>query len=459
MILYRYILRAHVAPFIFALVTLIFIFLLQFVMKFIDQLIGKGLSIWVITELIALNLAWIVVLAVPMSVLVATLMAFGGLSSNHEITAMKVSGMSFVHMMAPVLVAATVLTVLVFKFDNNVLPDANHRTKVLMTDIRRKKPTLALVPGLFSQDINGYSILVKKTFEHTNDLEGVTVYDYTNPNTGVVITAERGSILFSPDYRKILMDLRHGEIHELVMPEMKEYRKIHFEKHRIAMAAEGFEFERSPDNAFQRGDRELSIESMQHRIDSLHTLNAQAQARIQQITSTHIDKLLFGGSLNPASNPTLGRDSIITAMNQVHAIRNMIENELGLIEYNELQIDRYMVEIQKKYSIPFACIIFVLVGVPLGIIARRGGFGVATSFSFFFFLLYWAFLIGGEKLADRGFITPFMGMWSANILIGLMGIYLTIKTTRETLTINWPRLRRFVPKRWLAPEPEEIANP
>ena len=155
MIIFRHILKAHIAPFIGSFFVLMFLFVLQFMMKFMDQLAGKGLSGAIILELMMLNLAWIVVLAVPMAVLVATLMAFGALSASSEITAMKASGVSFYRMMLPVLLAAVVLTYLMVQFDNKVLPEANHRLKTLTIDIRRKKPTFTLIPGLFSQDLPG----------------------------------------------------------------------------------------------------------------------------------------------------------------------------------------------------------------------------------------------------------------------------------------------------------------
>ncbi len=435
MILYRYILRSHLAPFLFSLAVMIFIFLLQFVMKFIDQLVGKGLSAWVIVELIALNLAWMLVLAVPMSVLVATLMAFGGLSANHELTSMKAAGVSLLRMMAPVFAAASVLTVLLFFFDNDVLPEANHRAKTLTIDIRRKKPTLTLVPGLFSQDISGYSILVQKTYEHSNNLEGVTIYDYSNPSTNVLITAEEGTISFSPDFRNLIMDLRHGEIHELMSDDFKEYRRIQFEKHRIAMKAEGFEFERSTDNAFARGDRELSIQSMMATVDSLKAVNAEAQKRIETLASRILAISVEKDSLDRA-----------------RSVQAMIESERSLIAYNENHIDQYMVEVHKKYALPAACLVFVLVGAPLGMMARRGSFGVAASLSLGFFLFYWACLIGGEKLADRGLATPFLGMWFANILLCILGAFLTTRSMRETSWFDWNKLRKFVPRRWLSPE-------
>ena len=136
-------------------------------------------------------------------------------------------------------------------------------------------------------------------------------------------------------------------------------------------------------------------------------------------------------------------------------LESSLEGEQARATYYGRKIHEYSVEIYKKYSIPFACIVFVLIGAPLGIMARRGTFGVAASLSLGFFLLYWSCLIGGEKLADRGFIDPWFGMWSANIILGVMGLYLTFRTARESLTINWSYFRRFVPKRWRFEEEEE----
>jgi len=451
-LLWRYILRALIGPFLFSFFTLMFLFLLQFVMKFIDQLVGKGLSAWVIIELVALNLAWMVVLAVPMSVLVATLMAFGDLSSRNEVTAMKASGMSVYRMLAPVLLASTVLAVLLVLFFNDVLPDANHRAKTLGTDIRRKKPTLSLMPGLFSQDIPGYSMLVRKTFEKTNDLEGITIYDYTNPTQNVVITAERGTISISPDLRKLIMDLHSGEIHSLDLQNMTGYRRLRFETHRIAMDVEGFDFERTAEGTLIRSDRELSAQEMLVIVDSLRQQKTEALERVKGSVTADMEHLLTGASKPPVAPGyrVMPPSSAVQPVVYVRQMISIIENELMRAESLQLQIDQYMVEVHKKYSIPAACIVFVLVGLPLGIMSKRGGFGIAATLSLGFFLLYWAFLIGGEKLADRGLVDAAVGMWSANVLIGLVGVYLTIRIGRETVVINWDSLKRLIPARWRA---------
>jgi len=452
-ILSRHILQRHATPFLFSVSVLVFIFLLQFIMQKMDQLAGKGLSAGVIAELIAMNLAWMLVLAVPMAVLVATLMAFGNLSSGNEITAMRASGVSLYRMVAPVLLLSVILCYLLVLFNNKVLPDANHRAKMLMQDIYRKKPTFSLIPGLFSdpREIQGYSILVRKTFEHTNDLEGVTIFDYTNSATTTTITADHGTVSFSPDYQKLIMDLYDGEIHELSLTDYNRYRKIRFEKHRIAMNAEGFDFQRSQENAFSRGDRELSAQAMNVFVDSLQLLLDTSRAHIAAFMQQDLNAI-FTPKSGLTATPAYVGDPRTGAQARIATLSSILEGEQARATYYARRIHEYSVEIYKKYSIPFACIVFVLIGAPLGIMARRGSFGVAASLSLGFFLLYWSCLIGGEKLADRGFIDPWFGMWIANIIIGFMGLYLTFRTARENLTIDWSFFRRFIPKQWRTEE-------
>ena len=446
LIVWRHILRAHIVPFLASLAILMGIFLLQFIMKFMDQLVGKGLSAGVIIEVIVFNLAWMVVLAVPMSVLVATLMAFGSLSSSNEITALRASGMSLYKMMAPVFLASILISYLLLRFNNDILPDANHKAASLGNDIRRKKPTLSIIPGLFSQDITGYTILVRKTFESSNDLEGVTIFDNTRPDFSTTITARKGVVSFSPDYRKLIMDLADGEIHELGVPGFQQYRKIRFERHRIAMDAEGFDFQRSQESAFSRGDRELSADDMILRVDSLAKKRAEFETQALQRLQSDLEKLLSGPSAAVPTTP-VPRFGVYNALTRVTMLLNSVETDFYNIKEHRRKEREYLVEIHKKYAIPVACMIFVLIGAPLGIMARKGTFGVAASLSLGFFLLYWSCLIGGEKLADRGYLEPWIGMWAANIVLGVLGAYLTLRTARENLVIDWSGLQRFIPAR------------
>jgi lipopolysaccharide export system permease protein len=414
-------------------------------MKYLDQLTGKGLSAAVIAELITLNLAWMLVLAVPMGVLVATLMAFGGLASTNEITAMRASGVSLYRMIAPVVAASIIICLLLISFNNDVLPDANHRTKVLTSDISHKKPTLTLVPGMFIQLMQGHSIMVRKTFEHSNDLEGVTILDYSKPMMTATITAHRGTIAFSNDYRKLVMDLSDGEIHQINNQLKSQYRIVKFQKHRIVMDAEGFNFQRSRETDISRGDREMNVQMMARYRDSVRILQANIERHLLQLTGKRQEEILdVKKSIEPSNIFSLP----LKGIKADPAFQAAVRNDLFMIDVYERSLRSYSVEIHKKFSIPVACIIFIFIGAPLGIMSRRGTFGLSASLSLGFFVFYWACLKGGENLADRGYFDPWVGMWIANIILGIIGLYLTVRTARENPTIDWSFLVRFIPKSW-----------
>jgi len=417
-------------------------------MRFADRLIGKGLDTWIIFKLIAFNLAWMLVLVVPMATLVATLMAFGNMSQNNEITILKASGISLYKIIIAPLLGGVVVGYLLLLFNNDVLPDANHQAKILMQDISRQKPTLSLEPGVFSQEVSNYAILVREINKNTSELTNVTIYDYTNPNKINVVTALKGRIFFSKDQTKLIMDLQNGEIHESGVGQTNLYRKIVFEKHRIAMDADQFSFQQSGPGG-QRGDRELSTHAMVILEDSL----IKDRAVFEKSLAIESNKYFLMDSNYSMNTPFVAniysKDLIISrALDKIKTAKNVVISNYNKIEGVQKQIDRYRVEINKKYALPAACIIFILLGAPLGVMVRKGGFGMAASISLFFFVIYWAFLIGGEKLADRDMLSPFWGMWSANVLLGIIGILLLIKAAKEAVIIKFDFIKKLIPKQW-----------
>jgi lipopolysaccharide export system permease protein len=416
-------------------------------MKFADRLVGKGLDTWVIIKLIVFNLSWMVVLVVPMASLVATLMAFGNLSQNNEVTIMKSSGLSLYKMMMPPFIASIVVAILLFQFNNDVLPDANHQAKILMSDISRTKPTLSLEPGFFSQEVDNYAILVRSIDQKSNWMYQITIYDYSNGAKINVVTADSGKIFFSKDQSKLIMDLYSGEIHESEVQNTTMYRKLEFEKHLITMNGDQFSFQQSGPTS--RGERELSVYDMQVITDSLKMiLNDNKKSFIKEsnkfmlldsVSSYQIKKTVTG------KNPEL---MYFRAIERVRNIKNIVTSNYNRVEWVKREVEKYEVEIYKKYALPAACIIFMLIGAPLGVMVKKGGFGVAAGISLFFFLIYWAFLIGGEKLSERGFFSPFIGMWTANIVLGVVGIILTIKTNKEVKTISFAFFKKLIPKKY-----------
>ncbi len=436
---WSYILAAHIGPFILAFIVIMFVFLLQFLMRFIDKIVGKGLDLWTIIRLISLNLAWMVVLAMPMAALVASLMAFGSLAASNEMTAMKASGVSFMRMLFPAMLLGLVLAYGDLVFNNDILPDANHAAKDLMSDIQRKKPTFIVRAGQFSDDdaLPGYSILARKTAENSSDLEGVTIYDHSVGNETRVLTAKKGNLTFTRDFKKLILTLHEGEIHQFFNAQPADYRRGAFETYIVRIPASGFDFMNQGES--ERGDRELSAKELMK-----YVVRRYSAADKQQVTFAGLLKR-FADDITNTKATSIPDTSVADSNRKARVIGNFrqslfqIPSEASQIVGTRLDAGSYLVEVHKKYALPVACFVFILLGAPLGALAKKGGIGMGVGLSIGFFILYWACLIGGEKFADRGLIAPWEGMWAANIVLGILGGFLTLRVLRERpgISLGW----------------------
>lgn len=440
-IISRYILRNITTPFIFGSGTIIFLFLFQFIMKYLDQLLGKGLSEWVVIQLIVLNIAWMSVLALPMGLLFATLMTFGSMSAANEITIIKTSGAGLFKMMTPVMIFATILTVFMFWFNDAILPDANHRAKTLMHDIQRKKPTFSIEAGQFSTELEGFAVLARQVDSLSGSLKAVTIYDNTKGSQLNIVSADSGVVEFNSDFTKLIFRLFRGEIHQVTQANVNNYRKVDFKEYQIAMNANGFNFERSAEGAVSKGDRELHISDMEVFVEEANNNIERTRNSIKSQIDNHLLYLLGEDSLQSSRNITQNVDtapkSLVSQVEkQITVLRSGISSQMHQINDHELRAKSYKVEINKKYSLPFACFLFAMIGCPLGIMTRRGNFGISAAICVGFYIFYWAGLIGGEKLADRGLMSPFMSMWLGNFVIAIIGIVLIIKVNNESVNIG-----------------------
>jgi lipopolysaccharide export system permease protein len=385
-ILHRYLILEFLPPFFYGFSLITLIILLNLVVQMLGRIAGKGLNFGIIAEFFILNLAWIVALAVPMAVLIATLMAFGRLSADNEITALRAAGVGLMQLIIPVVILAAVLCYGLIEFNNRVLPEFNHRSRVLSSDIYRKRPTLNLNEGVFIYDLPQYVLWAQHIDQKTSKLESLVIYDESDSRYPTVVSANRGNLAFIPEEEAFHLNLFEGEIHREDAKDPFYYQRTRFEQSVLRIPAPNMVFEHQESS--YRSDREMSAPQMWKQVQEMKK--------------------------EPAKN--------------------------------RRRINSFLVEIHKKYSIPFACLVFVLIGAPLGVRAHRGGMGMAAGLSVFFFLTYWAFLIGGEDLADRNFITPAMAMWAPNFLLGGIGFYLILQTVKEIRFLDWSFLTRIFKK-------------
>ena len=420
-----------------------FILFVNFLLRAIDRFLGKGLDLITILEYLFLNLAWILALSVPMAVLLATLMTFGRLSEDNEINAMRASGIGFLTIMrAPILFGA-IITLLLIYFNNFILPEMNFKARLLSGDIYRKRPDMNIEPGIFLDNLPDYSMIIGgKSKKGT--MTDVRIFSKGSKETQTSIHANSGILSTLED--AFLLSLYDGEIHELGQKDYTNYRRIIFDKHIINIPAKDLLLNRR--DSTNRSDREMTVPMIIKKINSYEKRLNIVYKRLSGNFFRTIGDSILPSSIEQGKqiiennlykireDTTLTKAQIIKKEKRLKNLERQINNEFNLIKSYNKSKNKYGVEIHKKFSIPVACILFVLLGAPLGVMSKKGGFAVSTSLSFGFFLIYYVLLIAGEEMADRNILSPSIGMWSPNLIIFCFAIYLLIHTIREKSPIR-----------------------
>ncbi len=428
----RYLVKESVGPFFFGLAIITLVLIMDFLVDIMNLIIDRGINAPLVIELFALNLSWMLALSVPMAVLVAVLMVFGRMAADNEITACKSCGIPFYRLILPILGGALLLTILMVWFNDRVLPESNHKARMLLTDITRKKPTWSLEENIFLDYFEGYSIRVKTIARKTSEISDIIIIQ--TKNTERIITAKRGKMYFSSDGSTLMMELEDGEILEVDPKNHAGITRTDFARQTIAIPGASSSLERTTQST--RGDREMTVAMMLER----------NRERLEKLTETirQSDSLAVSavtGVLNISDDKKPAKFRFSKgAVKRAYGKNKDIRARLVFIQKSadnyEREINSMEVEIHKKFSIPAACISFVLIGAPLGALARRGGFATGIALSLFFFIVYWAFLIGGEQLADSNTLPAFWAMWLPNIIVGGAGIILNIMYIRQSTVVS-----------------------
>ncbi|HKQ57675.1 MAG TPA: LptF/LptG family permease [Candidatus Eisenbacteria bacterium] len=453
-ILHSYILRLHLVPFVLGFAVVTFVLVMDVLFDYLDLVLNRGVAVLVVLQLFLLSLGYIVALSAPCAVLVAVLMTFGRLSQDHEITALKASGINMASVLAVPLLAATLLAGFLTFFNDRILPETNHAFANLLIDIGRMRPTVKLQEGVFITDFPGYDMLVQSVNGRTNEMKGITIYQLNPGGHPTTILAKSGFLSYTPDGRTAVLELRDGEIHDIPAEEKndtRKYRRLMFKTHVIYIAGAGAILERSVRT--QRSDRELSAGALATIRDSLVThYRFQLDEKRRHVRAAGLgagDAQALAPEAAPL--PTRLRSLWLRmrgrgdAMDALARKAPQLGTELALwrVERQAIvkRIAELSVEIHKKFSLPMACIVFVLVGAPLGMRVRRAGPAVAFL-SIAFFIFYWMCLVGGEELARRSLFPPWLAMWLPNIVLGILGIDLTLRACEIRVPWHRPRTPR-----------------
>ena len=369
MILHKYVLKEHIWPFFLGFLALTFILIMNQIFVLIWDIVGKGLKILTVLYLLLLYLPSIIALTIPMGVMIASCMAFGRFAQDTEITAIKAAGVNPLKLNLLPLIFGSLIALFMVWFNNHTLPEANHKLKNLMVDISNKKPCFRMKALVTLEDFEGYDMQVSKVDYKQSRLFGIKLFE---KETSREIFANNGS--FYTDNEKLTIILNDGEIHELLSP--GRYRRLAFDEYKIYIPIDQ-EFVRK--NQEYKGERELSARGLKKRIND-----------------------------------------------ELKEVRPQGKNEA----YQKRKINSLLVEYHKKYSIPFACIVFALLGCPLAIRVKKGGTGAGFGIGLVFFIFYYICLIGGENLGDRGVITPWLSMWFPNIVLLMLSGWAMSKANR-----------------------------
>jgi len=464
----RYVLKEHLGPLAFAVSALTSLLLLNFVAKRLGDLVGKGLPWAVITEFLLLSIPFTLAMTLPMAVLVATMHAFSRLTSENEITAFKASGVSMQRLVIPVIVASVGLTIGMVLFNDQVLPRANHRLATLQADIARVKPTLALNEQVINEVVPRQLYLrAARIASGSNQMQDVTIYDLADPANRRTIVADSGHLALSPSGEDLILTLHDGSTTAIDPAQRARLQRSFFREDVIAVRGVSARLDRGNDRGTYKSDRELSVCELQMRVADASVQRDSVWARIRRaegdsLAAQRVPGVPGGvGALYCAAfaqvlrwitpDPAHAATVVATVVAQPPRVAPeappatpdaattstdavLLEGMRFELQVAQHAIDQYRVEIEKKFAIAVACTVFVLLGAPIALRFPRGGVGLTIGVSLGVFALYYIGLLGGEALADRAVVSPALAMWGADIALGLIGIWLTLRLGSEGAT-------------------------
>jgi lipopolysaccharide export system permease protein len=469
--LHLFVLKTYTGPLVSTFFVVVFILLMQFLWKYIDDLIGKGLEFSVIAELLLYTSAGLVPLALPLAILLSSLMTFGNMGENFELTALKSAGISLQRIMSPLILLTIIISIGAFYFSNNVLPYTNLKMRSLLWDVQQQRPEMQIREGIFYNGIDNYRIKIADRNYRTNMMYDIKIYDHSDKRGNTKVTvADSGFMRITQDKGFLVTTLFNGSNYQ-EMEDRARQKKDRTFPHRMDIFTEqtlhielsGFDLQRTDEELFRQNSQMMNLSQLDSTTDSLsqvfskdvkeHTENILISSFFKRESYMGING---GDTQKPADIWTLEEDqeyeqrrrALDQAAVEARMVRNKIISTKTQFEWRNKVIRRYEMEWHRKFTLSFACFIFFFIGAPLGAIIRKGGLGMPVVISVLFFVLYYVIDISAQKFVKELVIPAFPGMWISSIILLPAGIFLTYKATTDSVIMNTETYSNFFKQRF-----------
>ena len=464
----RFILKSFIGPFIAILLVVVFILMMQFLWLYIDELVGKGLSLKVVLEFLGWGSATLLPLSLPLATLLASMMTMGSLGENNELLAIKAAGISLRRVLTPLMCASAIISVLAFFAADDLVPVAYNKIFTLRDDIGRTKEEIKIPTQTFYDGIEGYILRVESRDDKTGMMHGVMVYNHSGNKGNVSLTlADSALMKMTEDKKALTFTLFSGSNYEET--NTRKYRdttlqlqSIDFSRQSLVIPLENYAFQKSEDDRFSNEVKSMSLKQLERHKDSVAAIRDEALAKqLSQLADSRA--IRFSSQLDTSRNKNIRVNfdySVLGDWKSIDARIDANEKALSSINdyistlttfsretyYNAYILRRSDVEILKKFAGALACFILFFIGAPLGAIIRKGGLGTPAIISVLFFVLYWVVDITGTKLANDGAISPSAGVFISSYVLFPIGLFLSWKAINDSSIFNTDKLKEFFKK-------------
>ncbi|HTX88215.1 MAG TPA: LptF/LptG family permease [Bacteroidales bacterium] len=464
--LYWFILKSYLGPLVMTFFIALFILLMQFLWKYIDDIVGKGLEWYIIVKLLFYASTTFVPLALPLAILLSSLMMFGNLGENYELVAMKSAGISLRKIMKPLVIVSILISGLAFYFSNVVLPVANLKFLSLLYDVRGKKLAFNIKEGVFYKEIEGYVIYVGKKEPDGNTIREVMIYNHTRRAGDVSLTvAEWGKMELTPDKRFLIFRLYNGTNYEERIDARNSqithpFQRTRFNEQYKVFDLSAFQMIRTDEKLFRNNYEMLNIRQLNHAIDSLRHELALEEVISDRFFTSNFYYFSQHDSLRPWQKDSIrkmkplkellsgfrpdDRKLILeSARNSAYAVSENLKSSNDNNYTKDKIYYKHQIVLHKKFTFSIACFLLFFIGAPLGAIIRKGGLGLPAVISTVFFILFWVLSFTGEKYAIAGVLPAYEGMWIAPAILLPIGIFLTYKANADASLLDWDAWAKF----------------